>query len=89
MSVYDDVLLAVVNLAQETQPYSTIAIGSMPPENGISMAYSSGSLETYLSKKAAVTMSVVLNGKQSTNRSGHTGKNPYLSEHAEHVSAGK
>nr|DAY06401.1 MAG TPA: Minor capsid protein from bacteriophage [Caudoviricetes sp.] len=35
----------------------------MPPENGISMAYSSGSLETYLNKKAAVTMSVVLNGK--------------------------
>nr|DAF70105.1 MAG TPA: Minor capsid protein from bacteriophage [Caudoviricetes sp.] len=35
----------------------------MPPENGISMAYSSGSLETYLDKKAAVTMSVVLNGK--------------------------
>ena len=63
MSVYDEVLLAVVNLAQETQPYSTIAIGSMPPENGISMAYSSGSLETYLNKKAAVTMSVVLNGK--------------------------
>ena len=63
MSTYNDVLLAVVNLAQKTQPYSAIVIGSMPPENGISMAYSSGSLETYLDKKAAVTMSVVLNGK--------------------------
>lgn len=65
MSIYNDVLLAVVNLAQKTQPYSDIVIGSMPPENGISMAYSSGSLETYLDKKAAVTMSVVLNGKHN------------------------
>lgn len=65
MSIYNDVLLEVVNLAQKTQPYSDIVIGSMPPENGISMAYSSGSLETYLDKKAAVTMSVVLNGKHN------------------------
>lgn len=65
MSVYADVLRAVVNLAQNTQPYANIIIGSLPPDNGISMAYASGALETYLDKKAAVSMSVVLNGKHT------------------------
>ena len=63
MSVYDDVLLAVIALAEQAKPYSSIAIGSMPPENGISIAWSAGSLNTFLDKKAAVTMSAVLNCK--------------------------
>lgn len=65
MSVYEDVLAAVINLAEQTSPYSNIVIGSMPPENGISIAWSSSSLHTFLDKKAAVAMTAVLNGKNA------------------------
>lgn len=65
MSVYDDVLTAVVDLAEQMKPFSKIIIGPMPPENGISLAWSSGNLNTFLNKKAAVSMSAVLNCKNS------------------------
>lgn len=32
MSVYDDVLTAVIDLAEQTELYSKIVIGPMPPE---------------------------------------------------------
>ena len=57
MSVYDDVLTAVIDLAEQTELYSKIVIGPMPPENGISIAWGSGNLNTFLDKKAAVSMS--------------------------------
>lgn len=63
MSVYNDVLTAVIDLAQQANPYSNIVIGAMPPENGISIAWSSGNLNTFMNKKAAVVMTAVLNGK--------------------------
>lgn len=63
MSVYDDVLTAVIDLAEQTELYSKIVIGPMPPENGISIAWGSGNLNTFLDKKAAVSMSAVLNCK--------------------------
>lgn len=66
MSVYDDVLTAVIDLAEQTQPYSNIVIGSLPPENGISIAWSSGNLNTFFSKNAAVEMTAVLNCKNSS-----------------------
>lgn len=65
MSVYNDVLNAVVDLAQQAKPYANILIGPMPPDNGISIAWSSGNLNTFLNKKAAVSMSAVLNCKNS------------------------
>ena len=65
MSVYDDVLTAVIDLAEQTELYSKIVIGPMPPENGISIAWGSGNLNTFLDKKAAVSMSAVLNCKNS------------------------
>ena len=65
MSVYDDVLTAVINLAEQTNPYSNIVVGSMPPINGISIAWSSGNLNTFMNKKAAVVMTAVLNCKNS------------------------
>lgn len=68
MSVYDDVLNAVIQLAEQAKPHSSIAVGSMPPVNGISIAWSSGSLNTFLNKKAAVTMSAVLNCKNSSQK---------------------
>ncbi len=63
MSVYDDVLNAVIELAEQAQPYARILIGSMPPCNGISIAWSSGNLNTFLDKRAAVRMTAVFNCK--------------------------
>lgn len=63
MSVYDDVLHAVIDLAQQAKPYADILIGPMPPDNGISIAWSSGNLNTFLDKRAAVRMTAVLNCK--------------------------
>ncbi len=63
MSVYDDVLEAVVGLANQTNPYAKVTIGSLPPANGISIAWSAGNLNTFFDKKAAVSMSAVLNAK--------------------------
>lgn len=63
MSVYDDVLNAVIDLAEQSKPYSDILIGPMPPDNGISIAWSSGNLNTFLDKRAAVRMTAVFNCK--------------------------
>ncbi len=63
MSVYDDVLNAVIDLAEQAKPYSDILIGPMPPDNGISIAWSSGNLNTFLDKRAAVRMTAVFNCK--------------------------
>ena len=63
MSVYDDVLEAVVEMANQTNPYATVTIGPLPPNNGISISWSAGNLNTFLNKKAAVSMSAVLNAK--------------------------
>ena len=63
MSVYDDVLNAVIDLAEQIELYSKIIISPLPPEDGISIAWSSGSLHTFMDKKAAVAMSAVLNSK--------------------------
>lgn len=65
MSVYDDVLTAVIALAEQEELYAPIVTGSMPPSDGISIAWSSGNLNTFLDKKAAVRMSAVLNCKNS------------------------
>lgn len=65
MSVYDDVLTAVIDLAEQTELYSKIVIGLCLLENGISIAWGSGNLNTFLDKKAAVSMSAVLNCKNS------------------------
>ena len=65
MSVYDDVLTSVISLAEQADLYSHIVIGPMPPKNGISIAWATGNLNTFLNKKAAVVMSAVLNCKNS------------------------
>lgn len=68
MSVYSDVLDAVVTLAEQANPYAEILIGPMPPDNGISIAWSSGSLNTFMDKKATVSASAVLNCKHTDQR---------------------
>lgn len=51
MSVYDDVLNAVIDLAEQIELYSKIIISPLPPEDGISIAWSSGSLHTFMDKR--------------------------------------
>lgn len=68
MSVYDDVLAAVVDLANQTKPYAKVTIGPLPPNNGISISWGAGNLNTFMDKKAAVSMSAVLNAKHTNQR---------------------
>lgn len=63
MSVYTDVLNAVVGLINDTKPYSKVIIGSLPPQNGISIAWASSSNNEFFTKRSVVEMTAVLNGK--------------------------
>lgn len=65
MSVYNDVLAAVQGLAAQAAPGELLIIGSMPPDNGISIAWAGGYLNTFVDKRAAVEMSAVLNAKNT------------------------
>ena len=63
--IFDDVLNAVIDMAEVTQPYANIIIGSLPPDNGICITGSSSPDETYLCKDMLMSMDVVLNGKHT------------------------
>lgn len=66
MTDVNTVLLAVIALAQATNPYATIMIGPLPADNGISMTVSSGFDESsFMSRNAVVTLDVVCNGKHT------------------------
>lgn len=84
MSVYDDVLTSVISLAEQADLYSHIVIGPMPPKNGISIAWATGNLNTFLNKKAAVVMSAVfkLQKFRSGNRVGYFGENSHVFKYA-------
>ena len=66
-SVYNDVLNAVISMVNTMTPsaYADVVVGSLPPNNGISMTWGSGSLNTFMDKNAAVEMIAVLNGKHT------------------------
>ncbi len=60
------VLLAVIALAQATNPYATIVIGALPADNSISMTVSGGYDTTrFLSRNAVTRLDVVCNGKHA------------------------
>lgn len=62
MSVYTDVLNAVVGLINDTKPYSKVIIGSLPPQRNFnSLGFSSNN--EFFTKRSAVEMTAVLNGK--------------------------
>ena len=66
MSVYDDVLAAVISLAEETKPYASIVIGAVPPADGISIAWTDGfPLSVFRNKNAVMDMTASLNGKHT------------------------
>ncbi len=64
LSIYDEVLMSIISLMEETAPYAPILIGPMPESNGISIAWANGApTSTFLNKNASMDMSLVLNGK--------------------------
>ena len=66
MTNVNDVLMAVIALAQSTNPYATITIGPLPADNAISMTVSAGYDESrFMSRNAVVTLDVVCNGKHA------------------------
>ena len=65
-SVIGQVLEAVIEMAQDTNPYANITIGPLPPNNGITMTISGGWPDsTFLTKGMAYELGLVLNGKHS------------------------
>lgn len=65
MSVYTDVLQAVIDLMNSMNPYAPVIIGAMPPDDGISAAWASSAYNPFFNKLAAVEMTAVLNGKHN------------------------
>lgn len=66
MTDVNTVLLAVIALAQATNPYATIMIGPLPADNSICMGISAGYDEnSFMSRNAVVTLDVVCNGKHT------------------------
>lgn len=65
MSVYSDVLQAVVNLIN-TEPQQTVVIGPLPPDNGVSIAWASNAYNSFMSRNATVDMTAVLNSKDTS-----------------------
>lgn len=63
MTVYNDVLKAVIGLMNESKPYSTIYVGSAVPRNGISVLPNPASPNAFLDKNAVVEWIIALNGK--------------------------
>ena len=67
MSVINDVLLAVIEMAQTDNLYATIKVGAMPEENGISMYIGAGSPETtFMDKGMSYEIRVTCNGKHAS-----------------------
>ena len=66
MSTLNDVLNSVIDLAEETEPYSDIIIGNTPPTNGIAMFISSGGADTTdLEKGMIYSLHVMCNAKHT------------------------
>ena len=66
MSVYTDVLNAIVGMTTDLGLYSSVIIGPMPTDNGIAIAWANGTLNTFMNKNADVEMSAVLNAKNTS-----------------------
>lgn len=63
-AVQNQVLEAVVALAQATGPYASIEIGALPPDGGICMGVSGGgAVNEFMARNAVIELDVLLNGK--------------------------
>jgi len=67
VSILNEILTSVIALAQETNPYAVISIGALPADNGITMTYGAGSVDTtFFTKGMCLNLPVVLNGKHES-----------------------
>ena len=64
MIMYDDILQAVINMAEDAAGIS-IVTGSMPPDDGIAMTGQSSSDVIFLDIGSNERMSIVCNGKNT------------------------
>lgn len=69
-SVYDEVISAVIALAQAVPSvYGTITRGAMPPDNGITITPATGApVSVFMDKNSTNTISLVCNGKHSDHK---------------------
>lgn len=64
MSVYRDVIEAVLRMVNDIGLYAPATIGPLPPDNGISIAWGSGAVATtFQDKRACISASLVVNAK--------------------------
>ena len=67
MNAFDEILAAVIAMAQETDPYATITAGALPADNGICMTWATGApASTFLDKGMAYQRTIVCNGKYTS-----------------------
>lgn len=66
MSTFNDVLIQVIEMAEQTNPYATIVIDTTPPFNGIAMGYSTGSpSDTHFDKGMIISQNIMVNAKHT------------------------
>ena len=67
MNAFDEILAAVIAMAQDTNPYAAITAGALPADNGICMTWASGApASTFLDKGMAYQRAIVCNGKHTS-----------------------
>ena len=70
MSVINDVLLSVIDLAEDNLTlYSPIKIGALPADNSLSIQITTGAADgTFMTKGMAYEITCVLNGKHESQK---------------------
>ena len=67
MNAFDEILAAVIAMAQDTNPYADITTGALPADNGICMTWATGApASTFLDKGMAYLRTIVCNGLLSS-----------------------
>ena len=63
----NDIIDAVMDLAEETNPYASLVRGPLPPDNGIAIYMAtSGPDTTFMQKRIVYDFNLTLNGKHSS-----------------------
>lgn len=63
----NDIIDAVMDMAETTEPYASIVRGPLPPDNGIALYMAAGSPNaTFYNKRIVYDFSLTLNGKHAS-----------------------
>ena len=63
----NEIIDAVMDLAENTQPYADIVRGPLPPDNGIAVYMATGTPDTtFLNKRIVYNFTLTLNGKNAS-----------------------